>query len=140
MKNIIVAFMLGFMLSLSGCTLFDDTKDIDFDKVVVKNVSVLNGITVEVNDVECNFTFTTDREIIFEEIKVCLIEHAKYKAGYLVAASAPVPLMTLPSSEIETDDDLIFMAEEPVPPVDPILINEAERATLEVLEQIKQNE
>ena len=140
MKNIIVAFMLGLMLSLSGCTLFGDTKDIDFDKVVVKNVSVLNGITVEVNGVECNFTFTTDREIIFEEIKVCLIEHAKYKAGYLAAAPAPVPLMTLPSSEIETDDDLIFMDEEPVPPVDPILINEAERATLEVLEQIKQNE
>ena len=39
-----------------------------------------------------------------------------------------------------TDDDLVFMIEDPSPPVDPILINEVERATLEVLEQIKQDE
>lgn len=143
MKKIILGFMMGVMLSLSGCMLFDDFKEVDFNKVHVKNVSILDGITVEVNGVDCNFTFTTERETIFKEIKACLIEHAKYKATQLVGGAVPLPVATvIMSAPPITGPDGEVIYEDPVPyhNVDPVLINEAERATLEILGQIKQSE
>lgn len=71
MKNIIIAIMLGVVLSFAGCKTI---QDLNLNNVQVKNVSVLEGITVAVNNVECTFSFTTDRERILDEIKSCLIE------------------------------------------------------------------
>jgi len=140
MKKIILGFMMGIMLALSGCSLFSDFKEVDFNKVHVKNVSILDGITVEVNGVDCNFTFTTEREIIFKEIKVCLIEHAKYKAGEVLVGAVPLPMGVMSAPSVGPDGKPI--EDDPIPDshVDPQLINEAERATLEILGQIKKTE
>lgn len=71
MNKFIIAMVLGVALSFSGCKTI---QDLNLNNVQVKNVSVLEGITVAVNDIECTFSFTTDRERILDEIKSCLIE------------------------------------------------------------------
>ena len=72
--------MLMFATSaiLSGCTLFGgvNTGGLQLDEIVVKNVSVVDGITVAVRGVDCTFSFTTDRQTIFDEVSDCLITHA----------------------------------------------------------------
>ena len=72
MKTIL--FAITFALALVGLSGCKSLQDLSLSNVQVKNVSVLEGITVVVNNVECAFSFTTDRERILDEIKSCLIE------------------------------------------------------------------
>ena len=116
----LIAFGLALtMMMVSGCSMFGSLKPINLNDVTVKNVSVVNGITVDVKGTECTFNFTADRNQIFEEIKTCLLEHAMAHA-----TAVPIPV------------GFTAMVNKP-PDLDPQTIQEVEKATLEVLKQIE---
>lgn len=118
-KNFLMMICLSLaMVSLSGCSIFSGLKTVELEDVVVKNVSVVDGITVDVKGVECKFSFTTDRQTIFEEIKSCLIDQTLASV-----ATGAVPLVSMTAMRGEAV-------------IDPILISEAEKATLVVISKI----
>lgn len=72
MKNLAVFISTFMFLILSGC---QTLKGLGSDEIVVKNVSVEDGITVVVKRVECTFGFTNDRKVIRDEIRRCLLDN-----------------------------------------------------------------
>lgn len=103
MKYFMLMLMFTTSAILSGCTLFGggSTGGLQLDEIVVKNVSVVDGITVAVRGVECTFSFTTDRQMIFDEVSDCLLSHA----GTALMAGGIQPLVgavPLPEPTVET--------------------------------------
>ena len=103
MKYFMLMLMLTTSAILSGCTLFGggSTGELQLDEIVVENVSVTDGITVAVRGVECTFNFTTDRQMIFDEVSDCLLSHA----GTALMAGGIQPLVgavPLPEPTVDT--------------------------------------
>lgn len=71
---------MAFAMAVSGCAFLEPIeKNLDF-KIV--GVSPTNGITVSVYGKTCNFSFTTDKAVIYSQIKSCAF-------GPVVMSSAP---------------------------------------------------
>ncbi len=118
-KNFLIAISLTIAsVVMSGCSMFGGLKNIELEDVAIKNISVVDGITVDVKGTECTFSFTAERDKIFEEIKYCLIDHAFANAG-----AVPIPV-GFTSAVVKEK------------PIDPELIREAEKATIEIMKQI----
>ncbi len=125
MKSFIVAMIALFAIMVSGCSIFQGPSGEILNEVVVKNVSVKDGITVGVNGVECTFEFTTDRQVILDDVQDCLYEHANsYVVMKLTGGAVPL---------VSATPMTLFDAERP--PLDPAVVQLAENATDDILKQ-----
>lgn len=128
MKSLFIALAIFFTVALSGCTLFQGPASDVLNKVVVKNVSVTDGITVEVNGVECTFAFTTDREQILEDVQDCLYAHAAgYTATKMLGVHALSSVGAVP----------VPPAVEARQPLDPQFVQLAENVTDKIAMQVE---
>lgn len=78
MKSILIAAPLVAAIAFSGCAQVNEfIEKVDLNdiasKVSVQEVSVVNGITVLINGVSCNFSFTTNKEVVLTEVKKCML-------------------------------------------------------------------
>ena len=107
-----VAFVLA-MVTLPGCLTFPGGDKIGVEDVVIKNISVQDGITVSVRGTECQFSFTTDREIIFSEMQKCVIGDETSNGLLLdtvldmdAKPGSTVPVAPLPQADIDAIHEL----------------------------------
>lgn len=91
-KSILLASCLSIAFAFSGCAQVNefiekvDVNDIA-SKVKIQEVSAINGITVLINNVPCNFSFTTDKNVVLTEVKKCMANQLLVPSMLAMASS-----------------------------------------------------
>ena len=95
-----IAFVLA-LCTLPGCVSLPGGDKFGVEDVVIKNISAADGITVSIRGTECNFSFTTDRAVIFSELQKCVLGD-ETSTGLLLASvnKSSVSGAPIPDSEV----------------------------------------
>lgn len=130
MKHVLAMLVIALSLALAGCLSFggggieDNSGGLSLEEITVKNVSITEGITVAVRGVECKFSFTTDRQTIFDEVSDCLFAYA---------STSTFQKNTVYSSSAQGLTSAVPIPTSTPPAIDPALVQSAENITDEIL-------
>lgn len=99
-----IAFIL-VMVALPGCLSIPGGDKIGVEDVVIKNISVAEGITVSIRETDCTFSFTSDRETIFSELQKCVLGD-ETSTGLLLATVEKMGTTPIPASQVDAIHEL----------------------------------
>lgn len=112
---IVIAAAMLMVTILPACNII--TPLVQQAEFKVVSASPTEGITVSVRGNECNFSFTTDKAVLYKEVKACAFRGI---------------VMSSPTIYDEDGNEIVL----PPEPIDPVLEGYAD----DILEQIKKNE